>query len=599
VDVHLLGKLEVLGVDGRPVSVRGGKQAMLLALLILRRNEAIPIDQLVDALWDDAPPATAMKNVQIYVSQLRKALGEATIATTASGYSIILPSDAVDVDRFGQLVERGRTQLATGDAKGAASAFTEALGLWKGPPLADFAYAGFAQAEIARLEEARLGAIEERNEANLQLGFGAELVPELESLVREHPLRERLREQLMLALYRSGRQADALSVFRDTRRLLVDELGIEPSRRLQDVERQILAQDAALDAPRRGRPRPGRLRWRVVALAAVLLTALVATLVGIVGGTRTYLHKVPLNSVAMIDPTTDRLVAAVPVGANAVGLTIADGSVWVINQDDRTLMRIDLHTRKLIRTIALDGSPTGIASGDGSIWTLNAVSSDSTRAEVTRVSPAFDDITERIPTDLGYGDVVEGGLAIGAGSVWIPDPFGDSTYQVVERIDEKTHRVLDRIRIFGPRGALEGATFGAGAFWIVDARGLVRLDPRDDSASIAETPGGGGIAVGAVAVWVGARFPSSFDAPSGVPSSGRRGYVAKIDLAATATEAQVPASDPVDVSVGAGGVWVANRQTRTVERINPETGARVATISVGNTPTALATSAGAVWVVVS
>jgi len=595
-DVRVLGQFEVWGNDGRRLSIGGGKQAMLLALLVVRRNGVVSIDQLVAALWDGTPPPTATKNVQIYVSQLRKALGERTIVTAKNGYSLDLVSDAVDADRFDHLVERGRGDFADGDPEGAAAAFREALDLWRGPPLADFAYADFAQAEIARLEEARLVVVEERIEADLRLGRHAELVPELESLVREHPLRERLREQLMLALYRSGRQADALAVFRDTRRLLVDELGIEPSRRLQDIERRILAHDTRLDAPERGRRALSRRRWRFVALAALLIAVVLATLAAALGGGGS-IHNVPLNSVAMIDPTNNRIVADVPVGANPVGLVVADGSVWLINQDDRTLMRIDLHTRKLVKTIALDGAPTGIASGDGSIWILNASASDSTQVEITRVNPSFDDIAQRIPTDLGFGDVVEGVLAVGGGSIWVPTPVGDSTYQVAERIDDRTHRVLARIRIFGIRVAQAGATFGEGAFWVVDARGLVRVDPRDNSTSVVGTHGGGGLAVGAGAAWVGARFPPSFAAPNG--TSVRPGYVSKIDVADTTTEALVAAPDPVAVSVGAGAVWVANRQTHTVERIDPKTNTRVATIHVGNTPTSLAASPDAVWVVVS
>jgi YVTN family beta-propeller protein len=596
-EIRLLGQLEVWGDDGRRLSIGGGKQAMLLAMLVVRRNGAVSVDRLVDAIWDGVPPPTATKNVQIYVSQLRKSLGERTIVTAKNGYSLDLAPEAVDADRFEQLVGNGRGQLAAGDPAGAAAAFREALALWRGPPLADFAYADFAQVEIARLEEARLGAIEERIEADLQLGREAELVPELDSLVREHPLRERLREQLMLALYRSGRQADALAVFRETRRLLVDELGIEPSRRLQEIEQRILAQDTRLDLPERGRRPVARRRWPFVALAAVLIAAVIATLATTLGAGGAYVHKVPLNSVAMIDPTNNRIVADVPVGANPAGVVIAAGSVWVINQDDRTLMRIDLHSRKLVKTIALDGAPTGITSGDGSIWILNAAAPDSTRVEITRVSPSFDDIAERIPTDLGYGDVIEGGLAVGGGSIWVPPPIGDSPYLIVERIDERTHNVLARIRIFGIRVAQAGATFADGAFWIVDGRGLVRVDPTDNSTSVLGTHGGGGVAVGADAAWVGARFPPSFATSNG--SNGRPGYVSKIDPADTATQALVPASDPVSISAGAGAVWVANRQTHTIERINPRTNKAVATIHIGNTPTALATFADAVWVVVS
>jgi len=341
----------------------------------------------------------------------------------------------------------------------------------------------------------------------------------------------------------------------------------------------------------------GRRFWIAGAAAVLAVAGGVATLLAATLGGGAYLHKVPLNSLAMIDPTSNRIVVDVPVGANASGLVVADGSVWVINEDDRTLMRIDIHSRKLVKTIALDGAPTGIASGDGSIWILNAASPDSSQAEITRVSPSFDDIAERIPTDLGYGDVVEGDLAVGGGSIWIPTPIGDLPYQVVERIDERTHRVLARIRIFGIRVAQAGATFGEGAFWVVDARGLVRVDPADNSTSVLGMLGGGGVAVGAGAAWVGARFPQASTTREGTP--GRPGYVSKIDLADTATRALVTAPDPVAISVGAGAVWVANRQTHTVERIDPKTNTHVATIRIGNTPTALTTSADEVWVVVS
>ena len=225
-DVRLLGPFEVWeGEDRLPVG--SGKQAALLALLALRRGEAFSNDRLVDALWDGHPPPTAPKNVQIYVSQLRKALGEGVIETRGGGYAAALERDQVDTMRFEALVERGSVLLADGDHAAAAGTLSEALALWRGPALADFAYAEFAQSEIARLEELRLGALEDRIDADLALGRHRQVIPELESLVRDQPLRERLREQLMLALYRSGRQADALDVYHDMRRRFGEELGIE------------------------------------------------------------------------------------------------------------------------------------------------------------------------------------------------------------------------------------------------------------------------------------------------------------------------------------------------------------------------------------
>ena len=203
----LLGPLEVVD-RGRPLAFGRGKHRALLALLLLHANEVVSTSRLIDDLWGEAPPPTAAKIVRNYVSSLRKALGaeEGLLQTHAAGYCLALGEATLDLEQFEQLVESGRRSLEKGDAIRAAAVLREALALWRGPPLADFTYETFAQREIARLEELRLGALEERIEADLRLGRHAELVPELESLVSEYPLRERLREQLMLALYRSGRQ---------------------------------------------------------------------------------------------------------------------------------------------------------------------------------------------------------------------------------------------------------------------------------------------------------------------------------------------------------------------------------------------------------
>jgi DNA-binding SARP family transcriptional activator len=228
----ILGPLEVRD-NGEPVAVGGGKQRVLLALLILRPNEVVSSDRLIDELWHGEPPETARKALQVHVSNLRKALGEDRIVTQAPGYRLRLEPGELDLERFEALRSDGNLR--------------EALDLWRGAPLADFADEPFAQAERARLEELRLAAIVQRIEADLALGRHADLVPELERLVADEPLRERLRAQLMLALYRCGRQADALESYQAARRALVDELGIEPGRALQELEQAILRQEPSLD----------------------------------------------------------------------------------------------------------------------------------------------------------------------------------------------------------------------------------------------------------------------------------------------------------------------------------------------------------------
>ena len=226
----------------------------MLAILLLNRGEVVSMDRLVDELWGERPPGTATKTVQVYVSRLRKELGEdscrrAAAATCSSWNPANSTPSASSASRA-----TGAMRSSEARRPARASYFVRRSTLWRGPPLADLAYEPFAQSQLARLEELRLVTLEHRIEADLALGRHAALIPELETLVREHPARERLRAQLILALYRSGRQADALASYHDARRALLEELGIEPSRELQELERAILAQDPEIDAPARTRP---------------------------------------------------------------------------------------------------------------------------------------------------------------------------------------------------------------------------------------------------------------------------------------------------------------------------------------------------------
>ena len=244
VELRLLGPIEVER-DGAASALGGQKPRALLAVLALEPGRVVSVDRLVEALWPGDPPETAAHAVQVYVSQLRKALGP-VIATRAPGYVLELDPEHVDVHRFSRLAQEGRAALETGEAAAAEVALREALALWRGPALADFVYEPFAQTQIARLEELRTVVVEERIDADLALGRHAELVSELEALVQAEPLRERPRAQLMLALYRSGRQADALAAYRAARETLVEELGIDPGPELRELEAAILRQDDSL-----------------------------------------------------------------------------------------------------------------------------------------------------------------------------------------------------------------------------------------------------------------------------------------------------------------------------------------------------------------
>src|SRR5919109_5157629 len=289
-DFRLLGPLELW--DGRrEIEVAGAKRRALLAILILHRNEVIPRDRLVDLLWGERPPPSAFHSLEVQVSKLRALVScdGSRLQTRPPGYVLRLEPGELDLERFERLAEDGRAALEQGDPERADRVLREALSEVRGPALAEFAFEPFAQAPMAELAELRMAVLEDRVDADLALGRHDKLVGELEALVAAEPLRERLRGQLMLALYRCGRQAEALQAYRDARRVLVDELGIEPTRELRDLGRAILRQDETLNpartvapphaadggAPERALPRPARGARRGRRLGAVGVCALV------------------------------------------------------------------------------------------------------------------------------------------------------------------------------------------------------------------------------------------------------------------------------------------------------------------------------------
>jgi len=332
-EFKVLGPLEVRR-DGRVVALGGGKPRAVLAVLLLHSNEPVGPERLAGALWgEDAPPG-AVATVRVHVSRLRKALrDDEVLATTAAGYRLRVRPGELDADRFERLLDEGRRALADARAAEAGELLREALGLWRGPALADLAFEPFAQAEIARFEEQRLTALEARIQADLAAGRHAELIAELQRLVAEHPLRERLQGQLMLALYSSGRQADALQAYRHARELLVEQLGIEPGAELRALEQAVLMHDPAIvlaeretatlrEAPSTESSGAGRVRVPLPPTPTVGRDAAIADLRAAVGG------------------CSGRLVTVVGTGgvgktrvaielARAVGRRWRDGAVFV------------------------------------------------------------------------------------------------------------------------------------------------------------------------------------------------------------------------------------------------------------------------------
>ena len=338
-------------LEGAPVGLGTRKQRAVLALLALQPNATVPTDRLIDDLWGDQPPASARAVLQTYVAGLRKGLDGTglEVETRGPGYALAIDPLAVDTERFQRLVTAARKQAAAGERAVAAAALREALGLWRGRALEDFGSEPGLEDAAERLEALCIAATEERIEAELDAGSSAALVVELEALVAEHPYRERLRGQLMRALYLDGRQGEALEAYRAARTTLADDLGVEPGPELRRLERAILEHDPEL-APRgppSDGPGPGpEPRLRSPSRRGLIALAL-ATATVVAGGAAILVARegdaavvVRPNSVAVIDADTNEVVAQVPVGLRPGPIAAADGSVWVGILDDRAVTRI-------------------------------------------------------------------------------------------------------------------------------------------------------------------------------------------------------------------------------------------------------------------
>lgn len=586
VEIRILGPLAVVE-DGRPVVVAAPKVRVLLAVLLLHRGEVVSTDRLIDALWGERASPTAAKTVHVYVSNVRKALGDGLVVTEGHGYVLRAEPGQLDVDRFEALVARGRGALGQGDALTAAGVLREALGVWRGPALADFAYEPFAQSEIARLEEGRVAALEDRIDADLALGEDARLVGELESLVREHPVRERLRGQLMLALYRSGRQADALQAYRDARRQLLDELGLEPGRALQELEQAILLHDPALDAPGRpvARSAPATAKRTVrggvlIAAAGALLLAVIAAVAVSLAGSGALTVQVAPNSVAEIDVRSGRVVRAASVGTRPGPIAFGSGSLWIANRDDQTISRVDPNTLRTVQNFALRGPPAGLAASVDGVWVVepNANPGQSS-VSVSRIDPDYN-----VPgPPVHIGNVVPdgpGSVAAQGNSVWVAPSNG-----LLTRLDAVTGS--SQGQQVDPNASPSAiAVDRDGVVWLTDsdANNVIRVDPTGlvtPPIAVGHEPTA--IAVGEDGVWV-------------VDSLDEALVRIDPDTRAVTDTIRVGRS-PAGVAVGAGSVWVANSGDGTVTRINPTTD-KPATINVGGSPQALTVADGRVWVTV-
>jgi YVTN family beta-propeller protein len=585
-EFRVLGDLEV-SHDGLAVPLGAHQQRAVLAMLVLHPREVISVDRLIEGVWGEHPPARATKAVHVHVWALRTALAVAgdvardeLIATRDHGYMLCVADDQIDARLFEQRLDAGRQAHHEQAFEEAAAVLAEALALWRGSVLADFTFDPFAGGEIARLNELRLEALELRIDADLALGRHAAATAELEALAAEHPLRERLQRQRMLALYRCGRQSEALAVYRETRALLVDELGIEPSPETRELHEAVLRQDHTLDPPTAAaapartavvRARP----WRVwlVAAAAACVVALAAGIAIRPRGADAVVGEP--NSVAVIDPAHNAVVHDIPVGARPANLAAGAGGLWVANVDDRSLSEIDPVSSQVTRTLYPRTSVDGLAADARALWIV-----DYQRAVATRLDPAFGESVRTVR--LGATPIFSGGeiagptpIAVAGGAVW-----ATTSNAAIAHIGARSGR--PSMVSVGNEPA--GIAIGGGAIWASDD--VDSTVARIDTAGVVNPTvpvgeGAGGIATGAGAVWVANSVADT---------------VTKIDLATGAPVTTIPVgAGPRGVAVGLGAVWVANSRGASVSRIDPRTNT-VRTIPVGQSPENVAVTAGRVWV---
>src|SRR5712691_310979 len=574
-EFRILGPLEVVD-EGRPIAIRRGKEQALLIYLLLHANEVVPSGRLIDALWDERPPPTASKILQNAVSHLRKELGDGRLVTRDPGYVLRVDEDELDVQRFERLAREGRTG--------------EALALWRGPPLLDLHDERFADDARRRLEEQRLAVLADRIDDDLAAGRHAELVPELEELIPEHPLQERLNAQLMLALYRAGRQGDALEAYQRARKTLSSELGLEPGPDLQELERKILKHDPAIAPPpahRPARPSLPPFRRRPVLLATLGALLIAAAAVGVLLAVTSSDKQLVVkpNSLVVIDPHRNRIVGVVPVGSTPRGVAVGSKAVWVTNAADGTVTEVDLKRLKVIQTIGIGEQVSDAVVASGRVWVVTGIDNslvqiDERSGGVLGILPLSSD-----PSASSFA------VAAGYGAIWATS--GDR----VLKIDASSGDVLAGIG--GPACCfgVNDVAVGLGAAWIADVSELIlRIATRNarmtSSAPLGVVPIA--VAVGDGSVWLTVPGPL-----------GGRVSLWRVDPL-TLRVAQTIAIGPergypptLELTVGAGAIWVTNFFAGTLVRVDPKLGVVTATIKIGHNPFGVAFGANRIWVTVS
>ena len=583
-EYRILGPLEVVR-NGDLAQLRGRGPRVLLCALLLNRNQAVSVDRLIEVLWGGRAPPTATKTVQVYVSHLRKALAalggaaEHQLQTHGHSYLLRVEPGQLDVDRFQALVEQGRELRAAGDAAAAASHLEDALALWRGPALADLAYEEAAREEIAQLDEQRIAAVEERIDADLDCGRHADLIPELQRLVGQHPTRERLHGQLMVALYRSGRQTEAINAYADARRALSEQLGIDPGAELRDLERRILNHDPTLTPPPSAPARPASAtprRWLLLAGAALLLAAAVAAAATEItsGGSRSGIATLAGDSVGLIDPASGRIIAQFPLGTAPTQVVADTNAVWTLNVNDATIARADLATGASHR-VGIGATPVAMALGAGSIWVSYATAGGQGPYGVLRFDP--DTLAPRGHTIIDPRASWSGQtlpLVATADAVWVAAPGR------LFRIDPASGKVTLTVPLSAPRlgsNTLASLAELRDTIWAqTDTGSIVQIDERSGAVTRAgRLPLVGPIAAGGGSLWIADPLYGRvwrFD-----PQPPHRAHYITTGLNASG------------IAYGDGGVWVTSAIDGTLVRIDPAT-EHTRRFPLGSTPTAVTVS---------
>ncbi len=597
-DFGVLGPLQVTR-SGVPQALGGRQQKAVLAMLLVKANDAVSVDRLVDVVWGDRVPNGSVTTIRTYVGHLRDVLEPArggaapvVLVTEPAGYRLRLDSAAIDAARFEQQVRTGRSLLEDERFAEASVCLSEALAQWRGPVLADLADYEFVQVAASRLDELRLVATEARIEADLALGRHRDLVGELDRLATENPLREGLHGQRMLALYRCGQQAAALTAYRRLRESLAEELGIDPSASLQELHRAILRQDSALDQAPLSQPeavptkpvvaaadsrtehdlarrRPERrLRWAIGSVAVIAVTVTGGCIALLNQPQSTSLSAFPANSVGRIG-ADGRLVAEIAVGQSPSGLAYGAGSLWSTNSGDDSVSRIDPHDGRVVQTIGVGKAPSAVTVAGEVAWVANGGS-----GTVSRIST----LNSRVVATVSVGNLP---AAIGSGpsGVWVANG-GDDT---VQRIDPTSGRPDPPIPVGGNPA---GVAVGADTVWVTNSSdgtvSRLRVATGQAESPIPVGSGPRGIAIAGDAVWVG---------------NGQEQTVNRIDLHSGRVVATIPVGDgPQSVVAGAGDVWASGEFDGSVTRIDPVNNGAGARVATGGSPRGLALVGSAVWV---